>query len=96
MFGFKIIHKRELALYAAQIQDFRNQIKELGLIIEHERKRAEGAINLLLIKTQKAAITPEPNPVTEKEEEEAKAKLLNIFGDNEEEASLIERIQDVG
>jgi len=94
MFGWKLIHKRELALYAAQIQEFRDEIKILREQCEHERRRAEASINLLLMKTQKAAITVD-KPMTEEEEERAKAKMLNIFGDDYEENDFIDRVQNV-
>jgi hypothetical protein len=94
MFGFKLVHKRELALYAAQIDDFHSQVLVLRELVEHERRRAEGAINLLLMRTQKAALTPEPDKLTEDQQENLKAKMLNIFGDEYDENDLISRVQD--
>jgi hypothetical protein len=95
MFGWKIIHKRELALYAAQIDDSHQEIIALRKLVEHERKRAEGAINLLLMRTQKAALSPEPTPMTEEQEEAVKAKMLNIFGDEYEETKFLDEVQNV-
>jgi hypothetical protein len=94
MLGLKLISKRELALYAAQIQELREQNARLALQIEHERKRAEGAINLLLMRTVKAAITPNEG-ITMQQEEELKAKQYDIFGDNNpiNEDEALEKIQ---
>ena len=95
---FRIVSKRELALYAAQMQDFKTTIAELQSQVKHERLRAEGAINALLIRTQKIALTPETatNPMTEEQEENYKSKLMNIFGDEYEEDNFIERVQADG
>ena len=95
MFGWKLIHKRELALYAAQIQEFKKDVDRMRLQVEHERKRAEGAINLLLMRTQKAVLTPDPPAMSEDQEEAMKAKMLNIFGDDYEENKFIEDVQNV-
>lgn len=95
MFGYKLIHKRELSLYAAQIQEFKQEVDRMRLQVEHERKRAEGAINLLLMKTQKAALTPDTPQLTDEQEETIKAKMLNIFGDEYEESKFIEDVQNV-
>jgi hypothetical protein len=92
---WKLINKRELSLYAAQIQEFRGEIVRLRESVEHERKRAEGAINLLLMRTQKAVLTPETSPMTDEQEEAYKAKMLNIFDDNPEEGNFLEEIQNV-
>jgi hypothetical protein len=100
MFNLRIVHKRELALYAAQIEQSRKEIAELKKQVEHERLRAEGAINALLIRTNKIAITPNApsEMMSEEQEEKAKTKMLNIFGDDYEfdEADLTERIQADG
>ena len=95
MFGFKLVSKRELSLYAAQIQEFKQEVDRMRLQVEHERKRAEGAINLLLMRTQKAVLTPEPPALTDDEEDKIKAKMLNIFGDDYEENKFIEDVQNV-
>jgi hypothetical protein len=91
---FRIISKRELLLYAAQLSDMKTEIQRLNVLVEHERKRAEGAINLLLMRTVKAAITPQEG-LTIQEEEDLKAKTYDIFGDGEElsEKDALEKLQ---
>lgn len=99
MLGLAIITKRELAVYTGTIADLRKEIERLTKQIEHERLRAEGAINLLLARTQKAVLTPElPQQVAQ--EEVIKKAMLNIFGDEEEgeekqsnEEKLLEQLQ---
>jgi len=93
---FRIITKRELALLHATIEDLRNEKIALQALVEHERKRSEGAINLLLLRTQKAVLTPEPVPLTEEQEDKMKERMLNIFGDEEEsmtEEKALEELQ---
>lgn len=94
MFGLRLISKRELALYSAQIQDMKTQIENLTKQIQHERKRAEAAINALLIRTAKIAITPLEGMSLEKEME-MKEKAYDIFGEGnqESEAEALERLQ---
>jgi len=91
----RIVSRRELLLYAAQISDFKQEIKRLQGIIEHERRRAEAAINLLLMRTVKAAITP-TEPLTLDQEDAIKERAMDIFGDgksyNEDEA--LEKLQE--
>lgn len=90
---FKITTKREMALLAATIDDQRRQIEELRKLVEHERKRSEGAINLLLMKTQRAALTPD-QPLTLEDEEQAKERMLNLFGEGEvDEEKALEELQ---
>ena len=81
---FKIISKRELLLYAAQISDMKAEIARLHTSLDHERKRAESAINALLIRSAKLALTPEPTGLTLDQEESIREKTYNIFGDGQE------------
>lgn len=92
---FRIISKRELVLYAAQIQELRNEVATLRAQVEHERKRAEGAINLLLMRTVKAAITPEPTGMSLQDEENMKAKMFDLWGDGQQltEDQALEKLQ---
>ncbi len=80
---FKIITKRELLLYSAQIQDLRKEILDLKEQLKHERKRAEGAINALLVKKVGLAITPDAGPTME-QQEEVRDRTYNIFAEGEE------------
>ena len=93
MFGLKITTQRELLLFRATIDDLRAEREKLREQIVHEQKRAEGAINMLLIKTQKMALTPEPPALTEDQEDAMKARMINIFGNDEDETDVIERVQ---
>jgi hypothetical protein len=92
---FKLVSKRELTLYAAQIQELRNEVVQLKTQVDHERRRAEGAINLLLMRTVKAAITPEPTGMSLAEEENMKAKMFDIWGDGQQlsEDEALEKLQ---
>ncbi len=92
MFGLRLVTKREMALLAGTIEDLRKEKQALQELVEHERKRSEGAINLLLIKTQGAALTPSPGPQQEAEEERVKNKMFNIFGDEYETEPTQDRL----
>ncbi len=94
MFGIRLTTKRELTLLAATISDLRAEIARLNVQLEHERKRAEGAINALLIKCTKMAITTDHESTIE-EQEKFKERQLNIFGDDEpvSEAEALEKLQ---
>jgi|WetSurSiteA1Bulk_404760.scaffolds.fasta_scaffold28464_2 hypothetical protein len=93
MFGLRLITKRELALLNATIGGMRDEIANLRLLIEHERKRAEAAINLLLMRTQKAVIDVEPTPLTLEQSDKLKEAALDIFGDSYTEKEILEKIQ---
>lgn len=89
----RLVSKREMLLWAGTVQDLRNQIKALEEQVKHERARAEGAINALLIKTNRIAITPQEN-MTIKQEEDFKDKQYNIFGEGEiAEDKALEELQ---
>jgi len=92
MFGFKLVHKRELSLYAATIDDLRKEKEALQLAIERERRRADAAVNALLIKTAKVALTPNI-PVSEDQEEAMRQSMFNLFDDQYPESSVLERVQ---
>ena len=95
MFGLKIVHQRELALYTATILELRKEKDALSRIVEMERRRADAAVNALLIKTQKIAITPSPVPLNEDQEEAVKQSMLDLFNDAEQlnENEILEKIQ---
>lgn len=86
---FKLVSKRELALYVGQIQDLRSEIADLNKKLDHERARAEAAINMLLMRVAKAAITPDEK-VSIDEQDSINQRQLDIWGDGnlmtEEEA----------
>lgn len=90
MFGWHLIHNRELSAYALRVSEYRKQIEDLILDVKHERERAERAINALLVKEKKIAINLDDKPMTFKEQDEVKARVLDIFNDgntmSEEEA----------
>jgi hypothetical protein len=93
MFGLRLITKRELSLLNWQISELREEKKQLYKQVDYERRRAEAAINALLIKTNKIALTPDPlTDLPDEEQEAIQANMLDIFGDNEE-AEIIERLQ---
>lgn len=94
MFGLKITTRRELMLFAAEIEDLRLERERLRGQVEAERKRADAAINALLIRTQKLALTPEAPALTEDQEEARNTRILDIFGETMQEDELIERIQN--
>jgi hypothetical protein len=67
---------KEKLLLLSIIRDRDSQIEKLELIVKNERLRAEGAINLLLLRTVKAVLTPQE----EETEEQREAKLEKLFG----------------
>lgn len=95
MFGLRLIHKRELALYAAEIGDLRKEVERWRALVEHERKRAEGAINALLIHVAKVAITSDNAQPSVEEQEKAIERQLDIFGDGQtmNDAEALEKLQ---
>jgi len=95
MFGFKIVHHRELSLYTATILDLRQEKQALLVTVELERRRADAAVNALLIKTNKIALTPNPIPLSEDQEEAMRQTALDIFGDSQElkEQETMEKLQ---
>ena len=93
MFGFRLVHKRELALYAATIDELHREKRDLTAQVEQERRRADAVVNALLIKKEQIAITP-TQPLTEAQEEQMMQKTLNIFGDDTiTEKEFMERLQ---
>lgn len=96
MFGITIASKREMAFFAAQIKDFKEREKELMAIIEVERRRADAAINALLLKTNQIAINPVVRtPLNEDQEEAMRQAAVDIFNDSAElnENEILERVQ---
>lgn len=102
MFGLRFTTKRELALFAATIDDLRRQIskledqKEKAVVkaeasADYERRRAEAAINALLAKSAKIVITPESKPISEDDMEAIKKGVYQIFGEEEEAATPEEK-----
>ena len=93
MFGLRITTKRELALLSGTIMDLRKEVERVREERDHERARAEGAINALMIKCTKMAITPDP--LTLEEQEKLLEKQWNIFADGqaEEDAKKLEELQ---
>lgn len=91
---FRLISKRELLLYHAQIQDLRKEIQDLRELVKHERARAEGAINALLIRKIGLAVTPDAGP-TIAQQEELREKQFDLFGDgaNYTEDEALEKLQ---
>ncbi len=96
MFGFKIVTKREIALWISQIEDYKNRLLAMQKERDHERLRAEGAVNALLAKTQGLVLTPDDKSHTD-DVEEARNMMFTIFGEDEEEASrqkdILEKLQ---
>ncbi len=96
MLGWKLVPKRELLLWTAQIQDLKNDIKRLREERDRERQRAEAAINMVLMKTQQVAITPETKPP---DQAEISRLAFDIFNDSgqadklKEEQAILDRIQ---
>jgi hypothetical protein len=90
MFG---LSKREIRMYENRIMDLEHQVANLQTLVESERKRAEAAINALLIRVAKIAITP--NAVSEKDQEALKEKQFDLFGDGAEytEEKALEDLQ---
>lgn len=95
MFGLKIISKGELFMYAQTIEALNddkerlvnecNSIRrECAAAIEKERKRADAAVNALLIKTNRVAITPEPTDFELDKHLEREAKIMDIFGEEDD------------
>jgi len=62
--------------------------------VEHERKRAEAAINALLMRTAKLVLTPD-SPATMEEQEKLKERQMDIFGDGAsyDEEQALEELQ---
>ncbi len=88
MFGLMSRRERSLLIPIVEekkqeIVSLRNELSilktEMAKAIEWERLRAEGAINLLLLKTQKAVLTPAPGPGLN--QEEMLEKAFDLFGD---------------
>jgi hypothetical protein len=95
MFGFTIASKREMAFFAAQIKELRDEKRLLMQTIEVERRRADAAVNALLVKTNSVAINPVKAPITEDQEEAMRQTSLDIFNDAEglSDAEILERVQ---
>ena len=97
MFGFTFASKREMAFFAAQLDELRKEKKVLIETIEVERRRADAAVNALLMKTQNLIINPvKPQvAVTDEQEEAMKQTALDIFNDAEglNEQETVERLQ---
>lgn len=101
MFGLKIVTKNELLLWQHQVETLQDEVKRLHLEVERERKRAEAAINALLVKSAKVALTPEPTGQDRDKElgdwERYLDETFNIFAEDptqaEIEKELLERIQ---
>jgi hypothetical protein len=70
---------KEKLLLLSIIRDRDRQIEKLELLVKNERLRAEGAINLLLLRTVKAVLTPQ-EPETEEQQEAKLEKLFGVFG----------------
>ncbi|MDD5037008.1 MAG: hypothetical protein PHE55_19960 [Methylococcaceae bacterium] len=94
MFGLRLTTRRELMLFAAEIEDLRLERERLRGQVDAERKRADAAINALLIRTQKLALTPEAPTLTEEQEEARNTRVLDIFGETMQEDEVLERIQN--
>jgi hypothetical protein len=93
MFGLRMITKREIALYVSTIADLREEVQKWQEHYGHERKRAEGAINALLIRSARIAITPDT--ITDEDQEKLREKQFDIFGDgqNLNEEETLEKLQ---
>jgi hypothetical protein len=95
MFGLRLTTQRELAGLYAVTDDLRNERDKLQMLVEKERNRADSAVNLLLAKTNGAILTP-TNPILEKDKMEYFNKALdeiNLFDDDTEKQTVMERIQ---
>lgn len=108
MFG---LGKTERLLLLKMIADRDRQIEKLekrlevtiaesDLMLNNERLRAEGAINLLLLKTQKAVLTPNPEEAMKSQEAMLESMAGMFGGDNpnmtrQEEAQIISEIQKI-
>lgn len=99
MFGWTLASKREISFFAAQIEELRKEKRELLALVEVERRRADAAVNALMLKTNNIAINAVKSPVApvinEDTEEQFKQAALDIFNDSESltEQEVIERIQ---
>jgi hypothetical protein len=91
---FRLISKRELMLYAAQISDMKAEIVRLHAELDRERKRADAAVNALLIKTNKIAITPQEG-ITLQQEDDLKDKMFSIFGDDQAPLTEEEALEEL-
>ena len=94
MFGFTLIHKRELATFNVLISDLKEQRDKLLEQVELERRRADAAFNAFLITREKVAVTPTPKTMTDEEEEQMKDKMLNLFGDEYTQDEILEKLQN--
>jgi hypothetical protein len=105
MFQLRLTTKRELMLWAAQLaeRDERIRLLEMELRelresvdkkVERERRRAEGAINILLAKTQGAVIKDE-RPSAE-ELDGLNEAAMGIFGrDDGEEGDRVTSAREI-
>jgi hypothetical protein len=95
MFGLRIVSKGELIMYAHEMKTLSEEKKllteELRLVrkecnaeIDKERRRADAAINTLLIKTNQVAITPAPTEFELDKQLEREAQMMDIFGERDE------------
>ena len=95
MFGFMIVTKREILLYREAIDSLKAEVESLKKQISHERDRAEGAINLVLVKTTGMGISP--SRPTDQEIDKIMEDTMDIFGDRpistEEEKKIMEKLQ---
>lgn len=93
MFNLRIVTKAELKLYQATILDLRERMKRLESERDHERKRAEASINLLLAKTQNAVITA--GNVDPDEVDKLIDSQMDIWGDAKEEERQRKALEDI-
>jgi hypothetical protein len=91
----KMIGDRDLL-----IEKLEFSLKERDKLVVNERLRAEGAINLLLLRTQKAVLTPNPE-MAQAAQEKMLDSMADMYGSENpnmtpaEEAKIIEEIQKI-
>ena len=90
----RLITSRELALYGAQLDEYRAEIKRLHGLLQHERERSEKAINAMLHAEKKPLINLDKH-MTMEQEENVKQQLWDLFDEGEKltEEQVLEKLQ---
>ena len=91
MLGLRFTTRRELLLWQATIADLKQDVLRMRSERDHERERAEGAINALLARSAGVAVLPR-----EKDIEDHIDRTMDIFNEadqDKEQAKLMEEMQ---
>ncbi len=92
MIGLRITTKRELDLWKATILDLRQECQRMRQERDHERERAEGAINALLARAARVAL-PMRGGMDIENQIDRQTDIFNEENQDREQAKLLEEMQ---